>query len=86
MFLESEEFSALDGFLIQKDYGKAADSAHAIKGMTGNLSLTALFETSTKLMEELRQGPAAEESEAAFRLAYSQSRVYVEEVMNEIEE
>ena len=85
MFMESGEFAALEEYLTQKDYAKAADSAHAIKGMTGNLSLTALFNTSTRLMEELRQGAASEEAETDFRAAYSQTRVYVQEVIGEME-
>ncbi|MCL1848799.1 MAG: hypothetical protein FWF83_03895 [Clostridiales bacterium] len=85
MFLESEEFAALDGYLAAKDYAKAADSAHAIKGMTGNLSLTQLFIISTKLMEDLRQGISSEEAEAAYQAAYTQTRIYVEEVMAEMD-
>jgi len=84
MFLESGEFAALEDSLMQKDYGKAADSAHAIKGMTGNLSLTELFNVSTKMMEELRQGLAPDESQAAFRAAYGMTRQYVEEVIQEL--
>ena len=85
MFMESGEFAALEDCLMQKDYNKAADAAHAIKGMTGNLSLTELFKASTKMMEELRQGAASEETQAAFRAAYSQTRLYVEEIMREMD-
>ena len=85
MFMESGEFATLEDYLAQKDYAKAADSAHAIKGMTGNLSLTQLFTISTKMMEDLRQGVASEESEAAFRAAYGQTRVYVQEIMDEMD-
>lgn len=56
MFLKSKEFEALDQSLGEKDYAKAADVAHGIKGMTGNLSLTALFEISMQLMQELKSG------------------------------
>ncbi|MCL1805569.1 MAG: Hpt domain-containing protein [Clostridiales bacterium] len=85
LFMESGEFANLEDSLMQKDYGKAADAAHAIKGMTGNLSLTELFKISTRMMEELRQGIASEESQADFRAAYSQTRLYVEEVMAEMD-
>jgi HPt (histidine-containing phosphotransfer) domain-containing protein len=85
MFMESGEFAVMEDFLMQKDYAKAADAAHAIKGMTGNLGLTELFKISTRMMEELRQGDTAEESQADFRAAYSQTRKYVEEVMAELE-
>jgi HPt (histidine-containing phosphotransfer) domain-containing protein len=85
LFMESGEFAALEDSLMQKDYAKAADAAHAIKGITGNLALTELFKISTRMMEELRQGIASEESQADFRAAYSQTRIYVEEVMQELD-
>ena len=84
MFLENGEFANLEEYLAQKDYAKAADSAHAIKGMTGNLSLTATFDMSTRMMEDLRRGVTSDESEAAFRSAYAKTRVYVEQVMAEL--
>ena len=86
LFLESGEFASLEEYLTQREYAKAADSAHTIKGMTGNLSLTALFNISTKLMEDLRQGVTSDEAEASLRAAYSQTRIYAEEVMTELED
>ena len=86
LFMESGEFATLEDSLMQKDYAKAGDAAHAIKGITGNLALTELFKISTKMMEELRQGIASDETQAAFRAAYGQTRLYVEEVMRELEE
>ena len=85
LFMESGEFANLEDNLMQRDYSKAADAAHAIKGMTGNLSLTELFKISTRMMEELRQGIASEETQADFRAAYGQTRIYVEEVMQELD-
>ena len=85
LFMESGEFAVLEDSLMQKDYNKAADAAHAIKGMTGNLSLTELFKISTRMMEELRQGIASEDTQTDFRAAYSQTRLYVEEVMAEMD-
>ena len=86
MFLENGEFASMEDYLAQKDYPKAADSAHAIKGMTGNLSLTAVFNLSAKMMEDLRQGITSDESEAQFKAAYAKTRIYVEEVMAELDE
>ena len=86
MFMEGGEFDALEDGLKQKDYTKAAEAAHAIKGMTGNLSLTKLFHISAKMMDELRAGNASEESQNAIRTAYSQTRMYIEEVMQELED
>jgi HPt (histidine-containing phosphotransfer) domain-containing protein len=84
-FMNSGEFAALEESLEQKDYGKAADVAHAIKGMTGNLGFTELFKLSTKLMDELRQGVADEDSLAAYRTAYSLTKKHVEDLIVEID-
>ncbi len=58
MFLASTEFEKFDACLASGDIAGAGDVAHAIKGMTGNLSLTALFEVSSTLMQQLRDGVA----------------------------
>ncbi len=85
LFLDGKEFSALEEALAQGDWAKAGDVAHAIKGITGNLSLPALFETSTQLMAELRQGPAARETIDSYRDAYEKTRVSVEDVTRAID-
>ena len=56
MILASDEFDKFDNYIKSGDVKGAADSAHAIKGMTGNLSLTALFNVSMELMNTLRDG------------------------------
>ena len=56
LFLETNEFSELTDTLNRKDYEEAAKAAHAIKGISGNLSLPVLFECSTNLLGELRAG------------------------------
>ena len=56
MFANSKEFNAFEEALDAQDWHRAAEVAHAIKGMTGNLSLTAVFEASTQLMVTLRNG------------------------------
>ena len=85
LFMESGEFAVLEDSLMQKDYQKAGDVAHAIKGMTGNLSLTLLYKISSRMMDELRQGIASEESQADFRDIYEKTRLYVDEVMKELD-
>lgn len=74
IFLKSPEFDQFEEVLASGDIPKAADAAHGIKGMTGNLSLTELFETSTKLMNELRAGVVDEGSLAAYRDALVKTR------------
>ena len=61
MFLQGKDFEALEESLANNDYARAGEVAHAIKGVTGNLSLMALFEVSTQLMNELRHGEAPDE-------------------------
>lgn len=38
------------------DYDEVIDKTHALKGVTGNLSLTPLFEAYTKIVDLLRAG------------------------------
>ncbi len=84
MFLESGDFASLEESLLQKDYRKAADIAHAIKGMTGNLSLTRLYAASSRLTEELRQEASVDEALAEFWAAYSKTRIHVEAIVKEM--
>ena len=86
LFLASEEFTALEEHLLQQDYAKAADVAHGIKGMTGNLSLSQLFKTSTHLMDILRQGAPDEQSLADYREAYTNTKSCVEALLQEPED
>ena len=65
MFLQGKDFESLEESLAGDDYVRAGEVAHAIKGVTGNLSLTALFEVSTQLMNELRHGDAPDEKTLA---------------------
>lgn len=81
LFLNSEEFSAFESALAAQDYDRAADVAHAIKGMTGNLSMNALFESSTELMQQLRSGPPDQQLLETYREALVQTRQAVNEVM-----
>ncbi len=81
MFLNSQEFDKMEEFLQEKDYEKAGEVAHAIKGMTGNLALTKVFETSTRLMNEFRQGIADEGAIAEYREALVRTREIVEKIV-----
>ena len=54
LFTASDEFARLEEAIANKDANAAADVAHAIKGMTGNLSLDCLFHISEDLMHKFR--------------------------------
>jgi len=57
MFLGSKEVHMLEkSLLAAENPEEAADLAHTVKGLTGNLSLTALYETSNALMVALKAG------------------------------
>lgn len=81
MFLQSPEFDALEAALQANDYEKCGEAAHAIKGITGNLSLMALFETSTELMNQFRANGYQEETLAAYRDALEKTRPIVEDLI-----
>lgn len=56
LFLESAEVARLEQSLKEKDHAAAQELSHGIKGMAGNLSLTALYQISTLLNNELKDG------------------------------
>ena len=70
--------------MAEKDYAKAGEVAHGIKGMTGNLSLTKLFDVSTTLMNELRAGTRNEETIADYRDAYEKTLMHVKALVEEL--
>jgi HPt (histidine-containing phosphotransfer) domain-containing protein len=81
MFLNSREFDAFEDAVTAQDYQKAADVAHAIKGLTGNLALTSLFEESTKLMNQLREGSYEEAVLQNYRSILTKTRDEVKKVI-----
>jgi HPt (histidine-containing phosphotransfer) domain-containing protein len=81
MFLNSKEFDAFEDALTANDYQKAADVAHAIKGLTGNLALTPLFEESTKLMNHLRAGSYDEAILRNYRTILTETRAEVRKML-----
>ncbi|MCL2578974.1 MAG: Hpt domain-containing protein [Oscillospiraceae bacterium] len=67
MFIANKEMALLEEKLAAGDLQGGAEVAHAIKGMTGNLSLTALFEVSATLMEKLGAGEIDQDLVARYR-------------------
>ncbi len=86
MLLQSEEFANLDRYLEEKAYSKAAETAHAIKGMTGNLSLNMLFENSTQLLQELRQGEPSSETLEKYRSSLKKTFEYINDAAAELDQ
>lgn len=52
--LQDENFGLLDKALNEKDYQKAFEAAHALKGLTGNLGLQPMYKAVCTLVESLR--------------------------------
>ena len=73
LFLESKELDMLETALANGDTAKAAEAAHAVKGVAGNLGLPALFETSAELMNSLRQGVMDETMAETYRQDLAQT-------------
>ena len=48
-------FDLLADSIAKKDYETAFETAHALKGVLGNLSLTPLFDVTCKITELLRE-------------------------------
>lgn len=85
MFLNSKEFDSFEETLAAGDNNKASEIAHAIKGMTGNLSFTILFEHATALMLQLREGEADPQTLADYRAAYQKTCEIVMEISKEMD-
>lgn len=84
LFKKSPEFAAFEEQLANGDDAAAAETAHAIKGVTGNLGMTALFETSAQLMTDLREGKRDEDLLARYRQAYEYTQQLVDEAMEQL--
>ena len=54
MALADQRFADLEPALAQKDYDKAFEICHAIKGTTGNVSLDPLYNAICEMTELLR--------------------------------
>lgn len=54
MFLDEPNFEMLETSIEAEKYEQAFEAAHALKGLSGNLGLTALYGTICVLVEYLR--------------------------------
>lgn len=85
MFATSAEFSRFEETLAANDLPAAGDVAHAIKGMSGNLSVNTVFEITTRLCEELRAGQRDEALLAEYEAARAQTLAYLPEIIDKLE-
>ena len=84
LFLQSNSFDELENILSQKDYLKASEVAHGIKGMTGNLGMTILFDESSKLMIQMRTGAPEDQTLKNYREALVKTREYTEKIIEQL--
>jgi len=72
-FVSSPYFEELKSFLSENNLEQAERSAHTIKGTAGNLSLTALYDISCILDEQLKNGHDYVDSFAQLQTVYDQT-------------
>lgn len=81
-FEASVDMAGFETAIAEKEYIKAGEIVHAAKGIAGNLSLTALFDASAVLMEELRGGEAPNDASVeAFKAKFEETKVVVNEYL-----
>ena len=61
-FASGPSFDNLKNEIAAKDYAAAASTAHAIKGMAGNLSMTGLYALIVELEQQLKNNSCDEET------------------------
>lgn len=59
-FLQDNCFDELTAAYEQKDYNQVFIKSHSLKGLTGNLDMTNLYQEMSKLTESVRNAPAIE--------------------------
>lgn len=61
--------------LIQEEPARAAENAHAIKGTAGNLSITPLYESYSKIVARLRENDSSAAASALKEILPVQGRI-----------
>ena len=84
LFIKSGEFAAFEEAVGQQNWVRGAEVAHAIKGMTGNLSLDAVFQYSTSLMEQMRHGAPDAATLESYRSALEATKAEVERLLPQL--
>jgi HPt (histidine-containing phosphotransfer) domain-containing protein len=80
LFFAGNDLTELEAAVAENALDKAQSIAHAIKGVAGNLSLTALYDESAALMQTLRRGELDPQRFEEFCETYSETRSLVPEV------
>ncbi|MGI5963603.1 MAG: Hpt domain-containing protein [Lawsonibacter sp.] len=59
-FLEDSNYQTLCAAIREEDWDKSLSASHALKGLSGNLSMTELYRLFTQQVTQLRAGDYAE--------------------------
>ena len=81
LFVQSEEFAAFEKAVEDADDIRASDVMHGIKGIAGNLSLTALYEISTILTVDFKKGTADPQMVEDYRGILVNTKICVEDII-----
>ncbi|MDR1495430.1 MAG: Hpt domain-containing protein [Clostridiales Family XIII bacterium] len=74
-FEASVDMASFNSAIASRNFDEAGKVVHAAKGAAGNLSLTAFFEESSILMEQLRGGGVPQDRDVAlFRSLYEETK------------
>ncbi|MDR2771149.1 MAG: Hpt domain-containing protein [Clostridiales Family XIII bacterium] len=76
-FLNTEEFDKLTANLAAGDIESAVATAHGIKGMSGNLSLTKLYNETVAFEAKLKQGVYETAEKDGFDATTEKTRAYL---------
>lgn len=84
-FLNDQSFDRLCEAMEAKNYEQGFKEAHTLKGVSGNLALTGLFQASDRLTEDLRDGKGSENSQAYMeetKREYEIAKAAIQELQN----
>jgi HPt (histidine-containing phosphotransfer) domain-containing protein len=74
-FESSVDMQSFDAAISSEDYEEAGKIVHTVKGVAGNLSLTAFFDASVTLMDQLRGGGVPNDKDVdLFRQLYTETK------------
>jgi len=83
-FEASVDIAAFNSAVSAQDFIKAGEIVHAAKGVAGNLSLTAFYESGAALMDQFREGNApAQENIDEFTRLYHETIQAINEYLSE---
>ena len=84
-FFEDSHFAQLKREVETGEREAAGKTAHALKGVAGNLALTVLYELGQLLEAQLKSGAEAEEVFIAYETAHKKTLHYIEVVLKAFE-